>query len=292
MRPLFIQADARFIPLADLSIQCCVTSPPYWGLRDYGITGQLGTEPTPSEYVSNMVVVFREVWRVLRQNGLLWLNLGDSYHNVRTHNNGGVPTNTVHRGGSRDGMENFTRHNRNKKLAGLKEKDLIGIPWRVALALQADGWYLRSDIIWSKPNPMPERVVDRPTKSHEYVFMFSKSTRYLYHAKAITDMSSAGDSKRNARSVWTINTQSYHGVHFATMPETLARRCILAGSSAGDLVLDPFVGSGAVTRSAIWLGRKAVGCDLNMRYLTIARERSTVTAALPLDIASESIVSL
>jgi DNA modification methylase len=195
--------------LPDASVHCCVTSPPYWGLRDYGHDGQIGLESTPEAYVARMVEVFREVRRVLRDDGTLWLNLGDSYHNLRTHNNGGAPTNTVHVGGSRDGTEGFGRTNRNRRQQGLKEKDLVGIPWRVAFALQADGWWLRQDIIWHKPNPMPESVTDRCTKAHEYVFLLTKSQRYFYDAEAVKEPmaestfrihSSSGVQKRAAES--------------------------------------------------------------------------------------------
>lgn len=184
-----LHGDCREVlaTLPDASVQCCVTSPPYYGLRDYGVDGQMGLERSPDEYVAGMVVVFREVRRVLRDYGTLWLNIGDSYHNYRTHMNGGAPTNTVHVGGARDGIECFGRSNRNTRLPGIKDKDLIGIPWMLAFALRADGWYLRSDIIWHKPNPMPESVRDRPTKAHEYVFLLTKSARYFFDAEAIKE---------------------------------------------------------------------------------------------------------
>jgi DNA modification methylase len=246
--------------LPDASVHCCVTSPPYWGLRDYGHDGQIGLEATPEAYVARMVEVFREVRRVLRDDGTLWLNLGDSYHNLRTHNNGGAPTNTVHVGGSRDGTEGFGRTNRNRRQQGLKEKDLVGTPWRVAFALQADGWWLRQDIIWHKPNPMPESVRDRCTKAHEYVFLLTKSQRYFYDAEAVKEQSARPEligktrnmrkngadstlrndsgreaipycdpSGRNRRSVWTITTKPYSGAHFAVMPPDLVEPCIKAG---------------------------------------------------------------
>jgi DNA modification methylase len=315
------------------SVQCCVTSPPYWGLRDYGtaiweggqgicnhdltkkgqeriylngqggsgksctswqggsrhatvhsggecpkcgarrIDSQLGLESTPEEYVANMVGVFRAVWRVLRDDGTLWLNLGDSFQN----------------------------------------KQLCGIPWRVAFALQADGWYLRSDIIWYKPNPMPESVTDRPTKAHEYLFLLTKAERYFYDAEAIKEervcdregkilgrglqgysIASAGPNgspqrsqsggypsdNRNKRSVWTITTQPYSEAHFATFPEDLIKPCILAGSRSGDVVLDPFGGSGTTGKVAIEFGRRAVLIELNPDYVELARVRMDVTPGM------------
>ena len=265
-------AAAELKKLSDCSVQCCVTSPPYWGLRDYGVDGQLGLEPTPDEYVAKMVAVFSEVRRVLREDGTLWMNLGDSY--VRTGETN-VPQTKDHRAdyplhlkeGSSDGRVGRsdrpgTRSNAN----GLKPKDLCGIPWRVAFALQADGWYLRSDIIWHKPNPMPESVTDRPTKSHEYLFLLTKNQRYYYDAEAIKEpsvdpegsenryKSEFGGAKadarieqglvttpkgtrefngtRNKRTVWTIPTSPYSEAHFATFPPDLIKPCIMAGTSA------------------------------------------------------------
>jgi site-specific DNA-methyltransferase (adenine-specific) len=244
--------------LPDESVHCCVTSPPYWGLRDYGCEGQMGLEQTPEEYVSKMVEVFREVRRALREDGTLWMNLGDSY----------------------------------------ASKQLVGIPWRVAFALQADGWYLRQDIIWHKPNPMPESVRDRCTKAHEYVFLLAKSERYFYDAKAVMQdgagretyygspryskgsMRHDADSynaekclKRNRRSVWTVTTKPFKGAHFAVMPPDLVEPCILAGCPEGGVVLDPFAGSGTVAAVAVRLRRKAIGIDLNPEYIEIARGR-------------------
>lgn len=285
--------------LPDESVHCVVTSPPYWGLRDYGVDGQLGLEPTPEEYVANMVEVFREVRRVLRDDGTLWLNLGDSYANDGKW------------GGSSGGKHATALHGntgigRQKVTTGLKPKDLVGIPWRVAFALQADGWYLRSDIIWSKPNPMPESVRDRPTKAHEYVFLLSKDERYHYDADAIAEeathagrvvKATGGDAKnaamgrygqtrtgfverdnkvgdtRNARSVWTIATKPFPGAHFATFPPELAERCILAGCPKGGTVLDPFAGSGTTGMVATGHGRHAVLIELNPDYAELIRER-------------------
>ena len=253
--------------LPEQSVQTCVTSPPYWGLRDYGVTGQLGLESTPEAYVAAMVEVFREVRRVLKDDGTLWLNLGDSYcsqggtHDGREDNQPGVGAKRVWRDGSgrADGIvdERGQRNRNGNTVPGLKAKDLVGIPWMVAFALRADGWYLRSDIIWSKPNPMPESVTDRPTKAHEYIFLLSKSKSYYYDAAAIAEKSSgltggrfgAGGAEvgrlrqdsarprpedtgeRNKRSVWQVATQPYPDAHFATFPEALIEPCILAGSA-------------------------------------------------------------
>jgi site-specific DNA-methyltransferase (adenine-specific)/site-specific DNA-methyltransferase (cytosine-N4-specific) len=256
--------------LADVepgSVQTCVTSPPYWGLRDYGHDGQLGLESTPDEYVARMVGVFREVRRVLADDGTLWLNLGDSYATgagkVGDHPGGGV------QGASWRGAT--TSPNR-LPIEGFKPKDLVGIPWRVAFALQADGWWLRQDIIWHKPNPMPESVTDRCTKSHEYLFLLAKSERYFYDGEAIAEPALHSDT-RNRRSVWTIATKPFKGAHFAVMPEALAEPCVLAGSRADDLVLDPFSGSGTVGVVALRHGRRFVGVELNPEYAEIARDR-------------------
>ena len=222
--------------LPDCSVHCCVTSPPYWGLRDYGVEGQFGMERTPEEYVAKMTAVFHEVWRVLRDDGTLWLNLGSSYASTTKGSSG------VGKNGSNKGTLIIDR--RWQVPPGFKPKDLIGIPWLVAFALQADGWYLRQDIIWSKPNPMPESVRDRCTKAHEYVFLLSKSSRYYYDAEAVKEESVYPDDNRkerqsnartypyrNRRSVWTITPKPYRGAHFAVMPPDLAELCILAGTS-------------------------------------------------------------
>lgn len=254
-------ADSRALPIEDKSVHTVVTSPPYWGLRDYGIDGQLGLEPTPEEYCNSMVAVFREIRRVLHDDGTVWLNLGDSYSSgSRT-----TTTNDSFRG---DTLVNTTR---TPVVKGIKPKDLVGIPWRVAFALQADGWYLRSDIIWSKPNPMPESVQDRPTKAHEYIFLLTKSQKYYYDADAIREPSS--DDGRNKRSVWEVTTKPYAEAHFATFPEKLVEPCILAGCPAGGTVLDPFVGSGTTLAVAQRLGRRGVGADINEEYLSLARNR-------------------
>lgn len=285
------------------SVQTCVTSPPYWGLRNYGEERQIGLEDTPAQYVWRMVEVFRQVHRVLRDDGTLWLNLGDSYANGHTGAPGATSTlsGNGHRGG---GPKTHAVSQVSRSAANLKSKDLVGIPWRVAFALQDDGWYLRSDIIWNKPNPMPESVTDRPTRSHEYVFLLTKESRYFYDHEAIREPSITNDSrrpygsdgafhmasrskwqagagtqrssdatKRNARSVWSITTKPYAGAHFATFPPELPERCIRAGSCVGDTVLDPFSGAGTTALVARKLQRRSIGIDLNADYLSMASER-------------------
>lgn len=243
--------------IADGSVQCCVTSPPYWGLRDYGVDGQIGLEQTPEAYVDEMVGVFREVWRVMADDGVLWLNLGDSY------NGSGGAGGDYGVGGLKEGQPKYP----GRKVETLKPKDLVGIPWRVAFALQADGWWLRQDIIWAKPNPMPESVADRCTKAHEYLFMLTKSARYYFDNVAIAEPTC------NKRSVWTITTKPFKGAHFAVMPEALVEPCVLASSRPNDLVLDPFTGSGTVGVVALKHGRDFIGTELNPEYAEIARNR-------------------
>jgi DNA modification methylase len=303
------------------SVRCCVTSPPYWGLRDYGHAGQIGLERTPDEYVARLVEVFRAVRRVLADDGTLWLNLGDSYANAGGPGWQGKTGQRADRRftATRDtvGMRDIGR----SPPSGLKPKDLCFIPHRVAMALQADGWWCRMDHVWSKPNPMPESVTDRCTRSHEYLFLLTKSERYYYDAQAIaepvvgltphdvtgparevpgqprhrgsrnsittrernrggrTDGFVQGcpwdgtREKRNRRSVWAIPTQPFPEAHFAVMPEALVEPCILAGSAPGDLVLDPFTGSGTVGVVALRHGRRFVGCELNAEYVEMARRR-------------------
>jgi DNA modification methylase len=285
--------------LPDGVAQTCVTSPPYYGLRDYGCAGQIGLEATPDAYVARLVDVFREVRRVLRDDGTLWLNLGDSYASDSKW------------GGATGGKHVKALHGeagagRGKRQTGMKDKDLIGIPWMVAFALRADGWWLRQDIIWHKPNPMPESVGDRCTKAHEYVFLLTKSARYFYDSAAIAEEAERGDAgsrfdqgktaqhqldrqasgariddgRRNARSVWPIATQPFRGAHFAIMPPALAERCIKAGSRPGDMVLDPFGGAGTTGLVADRLGRSATLIELNQEYARLARERITADAPL------------
>jgi DNA modification methylase len=300
--------------LPDGMAQTCVTSPPYYGLRDYGHVGQIGLEETPDAYVARLVDVFREVRRVLRDDGTLWLNLGDSY--ARAGGTDRQISSTCKVGNTLKTLEMLPCR-KQAPPDGLKDKDLLGIPWMVAFALRADGWWLRQDIIWHKPNPMPESVTDRCTKAHEYVFLLTKSARYFYDAAAIaedaaytgiTGMDGSGfkppqnfsgkhsggsetlparktvpgmdDGKRNARSVWPIATQPYSGAHFATMPTALAERCIRAGSKPGDMVLDPFGGAGTTGLVADRLGRSATLIELNPEYARLARERITADAPL------------
>jgi DNA modification methylase len=277
-------------------VQTCITSPPYYGLRDYGHEGQIGLEETPEAFVAKMVEVFSEVKRVLRDDGTLWLNLGDSYNGASTNRSG--------QNGYNDGRANRSARFSNGGVEGLKPKDLIGIPWMVAFALRADGWYLRQDIIWHKPNPMPESVTDRCTKAHEYIFLFSKSQKYHFDASAIreplanperTNFQSGsrpnGENKdrndndlsvrskdavyenRNKRSVWTVTTKPYSGAHFATFPPDLIEPCILAGAPEGGIVLDPFMGSGTTAHTALRAGRQYVGCELNGEYIKLANKR-------------------
>jgi len=299
--PLIFNADAALMLrhcVQDGSVQTCVTSPPYFGLRDYGHAGQIGLEATPDEYVAKLVEVFREVRRVLADDGTLWLNIGDSY--VGSANNGGSASKTM------QGTQAATGKNLpTKRGEGLKHKDLIGIPWMLAFALRADGWYLRQDIIWHKPNPMPESVRDRCTKAHEYIFLFSKQARYYFDSEAMQEPAVGGatgaaasfkrsgskrnqtipgqgygthrperedvvyNETRNRRSVWTVATRPYKGAHFATFPPDLIEPCILAGSRPGDTVLDPFMGSGTTAEVAIRHGRKVIGCELNSEYIPL-----------------------
>jgi DNA modification methylase len=290
--------------LADQSVHCCVTSPPYFGLRDYGCAGQMGLEPSPDEFVAELVAVFHEVRRVLRDDGTLWLNLGDSYANDGKW--GG------HTGGKHVKVLHCSPIGRNKRYTGLKAKDLIGIPWRVAFALQSDGWYLRQDIIWHKPNPMPESVTDRCTKAHEYIFLLSKSARYFYDAVAICEETDPANSRdttcarrqappgkvpdsgfvkgrryetRNKRSVWTVSTTPYNEAHFATFPTELIEPCILAGCPAGGTVLDPFGGAGTTGLVADRLQRSAILIELNPEYAAMAEQRIRGDAPLLVEAA-------
>ena len=352
---MLIQADARQIPLADRCVQCVVTSPPYFGLRDYGTANQIGLEPTPDAFVAALVAVFREVRRVLKDDGVCWLNLGDSYYGAGQRGDQFGTKAPQPKWRTKGNAERGHRRGSASPVHGLKFKDQMGMPWRVAFALQQPdyrceacntashsskwlvcppqfcdftdgvmtcpvcaylgvpseripGWYLRSDVIWSKPNPMPESVTDRPTKAHEYLFLLTKSERYFYDAGAIRephqtsntirDTGTRGtqgyakahglsapardnngglgytEGGRNRRTVWTVPTMPYSGAHFATMPEKLVEPCILAGSRLGDRVLDPFMGSGTVGAVAERLGRRWVGLDLNPAYHQLAKKRT------------------
>lgn len=301
MRSHYIIGDCReVLPTMEAnSVHTCVTSPPYWGLRDYGHAGQMGLEETPDAYVESMVDVFREVRRVLRDDGTLWLNLGDKYagswgnQGRKSERGGQRPVTTGMITPVSDGRYPSKPSNTGTIPAGtgLKPKDLVGIPWRVAFALQADGWCLRSDIIWHKPNPMPESVTDRPTRAHEYVFLLSKSRRYYYGFDAIKEKGQASgrgvrasgngmsDSytvpgDRNKRTVWTVSSQPYSGAHFATYPPDLIKPCIMAGAPEGGVVLDPFFGSGTTGSVAESLGRRWIGIEVNPDYEGLIRERT------------------
>lgn len=341
MNLTILQGDCREVlkTLTEDSVQCCVTSPPYFGLRDYGVDGQIGLETAPAEYVANLVSVFKEVWRSLKTDGTLWLNLGDSYAR-----DGGTTG-----GGNRELMHMEGTQSRMCKVpsnSGLKAKDLIGIPWRVALSLQQDGWYLRSEITWCKKAPMPESVTDRPTSATEKIFLLTKSDDYYYNADAVrnppsdamlkqvaegynghgtklfedngvqnaSDVKSRiienarkrvdkqrGHSRRHAgfndrwdqmtkeeqmacgsnmRNYWLLGPEPYSGAHFATFPTEIPRRCILAGTKPGDLVLDPFGGSGTTGMVALELARKAILIELNPEYAAMADQRCNVTPGL------------
>ncbi|MEX5320404.1 site-specific DNA-methyltransferase [Pseudomonas shirazica] len=293
--------------LPDQSVHTCITSPPYFGLRDYGVDGQIGLEASPREFIESLAAVFREVRRVLRNDGTLWVNLGDSY---ASGGRGGGGRYMAERGdGAWQGKGDATGWR--SAPAGWKHKDLLGLPWRLAIALQDEGWYLRQDIIWHKPNPMPESIKDRCTKAHEYLFLLSKSPRYYFDQDAIREPARAQaapesasrrnsfaretkytdgehgqtaqhrtgrvdvdyDESRNKRSVWTVATASFKGAHFATFPPDLIRPCVQAGSPRGGLVLDPFGGAGTTALVAMQEGRQSVICELNPEYAALARQR-------------------
>jgi site-specific DNA-methyltransferase (cytosine-N4-specific) len=268
-----IHGDSR-IELAKMPekvFQCCVTSPPYWGLRDYDTDNQIGAEECLEQYINDLVLVFREVRRTLADDGTLWLNIGDSY------TSGNRTWRDTDKKNPARGMDY-----RPPTPNGLKPKDLIGVPWRIAFALQADGWYLRSDIVWHKPNCQPESVKDRPTRSHEYMFLLSKSERYYYNGDAIKEPTYTNGQTKNKRTVWfmnaletvwNVNTEPFKGAHFAVFPRSLIRPCILAGSKEGSLVLDPFLGSGTTGEVCLELGRKCVGIELKSEYIDIANNR-------------------
>ena len=258
-RSAFVLGDAADVleSLPNGCVQTVVTSPPYWSLRDYGIDGQIGLEESVDEYIKGLQRIFDQVYRVLRDDGTLWINIGDSY------TSGGRTWRAPDRKNRARAMEV-----RPPTPEGLKPKDLIGVPWRLAFALQSAGWYLRSDIVWHKPNCQPESVRDRPTRAHEYVFLFSKAERYYYDVSTIT-----GPNGRRLRSVWDVPTEPYSEAHFATFPPELIRPCVVNGSRPGDLVLDPFVGSGTTALVAAEQGRRFLGVELNPDYLDIAVRR-------------------
>lgn len=341
--------------LPDESVQCCVTSPPYWGLRDYGVEGQIGLEATPEEFIAKLVAVFREVRRVLKKDGTCWVNMGDCYA-VGGNGGGGSFAADGCRAPRPGTDKNVPARNGSRGVdGGIKPKDLVGQPWMLAFALRADGWYLRSDIIWHKPNPMPESVTDRPTKAHEYLFILTKSQLYYYDAEAIKepvtgnahhrgdgvnpksraykmpdgwDTGSGGHGSfhrsgrekgktpgknsrvnvthcgsspqsrqnesfsaavkglvdaRNKRDVWTVATEPYSEAHFATFPPSLIRPCIMAGSRPGEMVLDPFGGSGTTGMVALELGRRATLIELNPKYIKLIKKRCSITPGLHLD---------
>ena len=294
--------------LTNLSVQTCVTSPPYYGLRDYGgEESQIGQEQTPEDYIKQLVEVFSVVRDKLKDDGTLWVNIGDSYYNYRPSKGKSYPKQTVSK--TKQDLPDYSSK-RNNKLSNLKEKDLIGIPWMLAFALRADGWYLRQDIIWHKPNPMPESVKDRCTKSHEYIFLLSKSKKYYYDNEAIKEpvkkdwgtrtrdngkyhnegtglQPHSGLTKsyttKNKRSVWSITNKPYKHAHFATFPPDLIIPPIKAGSKQGDIILDPFMGSGTTGMVAKELGRYFIGCELHDDYSELIRQR------MPVEISSQDI---
>lgn len=259
--------------IKDKTINCCITSPPYFGLRDYGVDGQIGLEQTPEEYVTKMVDVFREVRRVLRDDGTLWLNIGDSYAGSGKGRNADGTCRAVGKQGTNKGA--VVGKLIKTETPNCKPKDLIGIPWMLAFALRADGWYLRQEIIWHKPNPMPESVKDRCTKAHEQIFLLSKSERYYFDSDAMKEDAVGGDGKRNRRSVWNVPTSGYKGAHFATFPPALIEPCVMAGCPVNGIVLDPFGGSGTTAGVAIAHERKAIICELNEEYTELIPDRIT-----------------
>jgi DNA modification methylase len=326
VRAEVIRGDALTVlgQMPDGVARTCVTSPPYFGLRDYGAEGQIGLEKTPEEYAARLVEVFREVRRVLTDDGTLWLNLGDSYAANRSYQVSQTKHPSLDYGsanatkartwranpegldsGLEGGKATYQRQNRNGSpcAPGYKPKDLIGVPWLVAFALRADGWYLRSEIIWHKPNPMPESVRDRPTKAHEQIFLLSKNASYYYDAEAITEPSvsnrergrpdgqptyakfgrntscGVNPSGRNRRSVWTVSTKPFKQCHFATFPEDLITPCVLAGSREGDTVIDPFSGAGTTGVVAVKHGRNFVGVELNADSVAMSERR--IAARVP-----------
>ena len=270
MKDTILFGDCReTLSQIDEKVRMCVTSPPYYGLRNYGDeSNQIGQEDTPEEYIQNLVNIFRSVRNCLTDDGTLWVNIGDSYYNYRPGKGQALVKQTVS-ATKQDLPDKCAR--RGNKLEGLKEKDLIGIPWMLAFALRADGWYLRQDIIWHKSNPMPESVRDRCTKSHEYMFLLSKSQNYYFDVDVIKEPT------RRKRSVWNVSTKPYKGSHFAVFPPELITPCILASSEENDIILDPFIGSGTTAMVAKELGRYYIGCELHEDYGNLIQERMGVS---------------
>ncbi len=264
---LVLRGDTREMikAIPDNTFQCAVTSPPYWGVRDYGFANQIGAEPNLNDYITELVSIFSELRRILKPNGTFWLNIGNTY--------------------TSGGRKWRQKDSKNKGRAmsyrpptpeGLKKKDLIGVAWMLAMACQLDGWYLRNDVIWYKPNCQPESVKDRLTVSHEYLFLFTKSERYYFNQEAIKEPTKNGNGKKNKRTVWAINTEPCPEAHFAVFPRALVRPCLLAGSKVDDLVFDPFYGAGTVGIVSKELGRRCVGIEINDDYINIAQKRTSV----------------
>jgi len=298
MRDTILFGDCReTLKQFDEQARTCITSPPYYGLRDYGgEQNQIGQEQTPDDFIDQLITVFKEVRNVLTDDGTCWVNLGDSYYNYRPGKGQGLPRQSVST--TKQDLPDVCPR-RGNRIDGLKEKDLIGIPWQFAFAMRADGWYLRQDIIWHKPNPMPESVKDRCTKAHEYIFLFSKNKKYFYDNEAIkepaTDWGTRDRSKgkykvndygqtphsgltksyptKNKRSVWSVTKKPYKGAHFAVYPPDLIEPCIKAGSEKGDIILDPFMGSGTTAMVAKSLGRDYIGCELHEDYGNLIQKR-------------------
>ena len=271
MRDVILFGDCRqTLKQFDEKARCCVTSPPYYGLRDYGGEDkQIGLEQSPEEYIEEMVNVFRLVRDNLTDDGTLWLNIGDSYYNYKS-GTGEYAKQSFAKGRQDLPMKTPKRAN---KLKGFKDKELMGIPWMLAFALRSDGWHLRQDIIWSKPNPMPESVRDRCTKSHEYIFLMTKQRDYYFDVDAIRVANSSGNQFKRKKSVWDVKLKPNKDAHFAVYPPELIEPCILAGSDKGDIILDPFMGSGTTAVVAKSLGRDYIGCELNEDYGNLIKKR-------------------
>ena len=269
MKDTILYGDCRktlqHVAASGVRARMCVTSPPYYGLRDYGNEdSQIGLEESPEEFIQQLVEVFRGVRDCLTDDGTLWVNIGDSYYNYRGGKGQALPKQSV--ANTNQDLPQGKNPRRGNKLKGYKEKDLIGIPWMLAFALRADGWYLRQDIIWSKPNPMPESMKDRCTKSHEYIFLLSKKQNYFFDVESIKEPTIDGKSLKRKKSVWNIQTKPYKGAHFAVYPPELIEPAILAGSEEGDIILDPFMGSGTTAMVSKSLGRHYIGCELHKEY--------------------------